>query len=157
MTLRRIAATRARHVEIVVDGCNPRTAAVLRQTARYVLDREGMTRGRLEIVAVADRTMRAAHGRWMGKKDSTDVLTFDLGDRRNRMVDAVIMICRDVARREARRRGTSMMSELQLYVTHGCLHLAGYDDRRSQESARMHRREDEVLSELRGEPVYARR
>lgn len=41
-----------------------------------------------------------------------------------------------------------MLAELSLYVAHGTLHLAGYDDRTPREFARMHRREDELLDEL---------
>jgi probable rRNA maturation factor len=107
----------------------------------------------MEIVVVDDRTMRAAHVRWKGSTASTDVLTFDLADARG--LDAVIMVCRDTARREAARRKSSALAELRLYVVHGCLHLAGYDDRRRADSLRMHRREDLLLTELGYGPTFA--
>lgn len=141
---------------IAVSGCGPRTASLLRRTARFVLTREGFDRGMLEITVVADREMREAHAQWKGDRSSTDVLTFDMGRSRGSEVDGLIMTCRDTARREARSRGTSLHLELQLYVVHGCLHLCGYDDRKRRDFLRMHRREDELLAELGCGPVFAR-
>jgi len=141
---------------ITVGGCGPRTASLLRRTARFVLTREGRDRGTLEITVVADRAMREAHAQWKGDGSSTDVLTFDMGKRRGPVVDGLIMTCRDTAQREARRRGTSLHLELKLYVVHGCLHLCGYDDRKRRDFLRMHQREDELLAALGCGPVFAR-
>lgn len=141
---------------ITISGCGPRTASLLRRTARFVLTRERLDRGTLEITVVADRAMREAHAQWKGDGSSTDVLTFDMGGSRGHAVDGLIMTCRDTARREAQRRGTSLHLELQLYVVHGCLHLCGYDDRKRRDFLRMHRREDELLAELGYGPVFAR-
>jgi probable rRNA maturation factor len=45
--------------------------------------------------------------------------------------------------------------ELCLYVTHGLLHLSGYDDHEPRASARMHRREDALLRRFGIGAVYA--
>lgn len=47
--------------------------------------------------------------------------------------------------RGTRHINRAAIAELALYVVHGVLHLAGYDDRRRTDFERMHRREDELL------------
>lgn len=142
----RSAAGRA-NIRITVSGCNSRIAAALRRAARHALVREAKLRATIEIAVIDDAAMRVAHRRWKNSSAATDVLSFDLSDDPRR-IEGVLMVCDDTARREARRRGNSILAELSLYVVHGTLHLAGHDDRKPRDFARMHRREDELLGEL---------
>jgi probable rRNA maturation factor len=52
----------------------------------------------------------------------------------------------DAARRQARKGGVPIATELDLLVTHGVLHAVGYDDRDPVEAGLMHAREREILS-----------
>jgi len=96
--------------------------------------------------------MSALHRRYLSRPGPTDVITFDLGSsRRAGYLDAEIVLCADVARRLSRARGGTLIdarAELALYLTHGLLHLSGYDDRTAQDSRRMHAREDALLQRL---------
>jgi rRNA maturation RNase YbeY len=56
-----------------------------------------------------------------------------------------IVIGADAARRQARRLRVPLPVELDLLVTHGTLHLVGYDDRDPLEADLMHRRERAIL------------
>ncbi len=56
-----------------------------------------------------------------------------------------IVISADTARRQARRLRVPLPLELDLLVTHGVLHLAGYDDRDPVEAELMHGRERQIL------------
>jgi probable rRNA maturation factor len=142
---------------ITVSGCDRRTAALIRRTARATLTAERIRRGRLDVSVVRAAEMRRAHRRWRGSAALTDVLSFDLRDRpETGCVDGQVIICGDVAQREARRRRLDPRAELLLYVVHGCLHLAGFDDSSRAGFARMHRREDELLSRLGWGAVFAR-
>ena len=89
---------------------------------------------------------------------ATDVLAFDLGtDRRRRYIEGEVVVCTDVARRRAAFRNRSLQAaraELALYLVHGILHLAGYDDRTRAGFRRMHAREDLLLCQLGLGPVY---
>jgi probable rRNA maturation factor len=119
-----------------------------------------MRAGRLDIAVVDEREMKRLHGKWMGKATATDVLTFDLKRRyddtpKRRNVEGQIVVCEDLARRRAREERGNWRDEVLLYVVHGCLHLCGYDDRTAGDAARMHRREDYILTKLgRGEVYY---
>ncbi|HQL55899.1 MAG TPA: rRNA maturation RNAse YbeY [Phycisphaerae bacterium] len=43
---------------------------------------------------------------------------------------------------------------MALYVVHGILHLAGYDDHTARDFERMHAREDQLLERLGLGPVF---
>ncbi len=133
---------------------------LLQRVATHIARAEGFTAGSLSIAVVGARAMSTLHERFMNIAGPTDVMTFDLDtDRAAGMLEAEIVVCADVAQRAARRRrnktgaqcGPSMAAaraELALYVTHGILHLAGYDDHDPADFARMHAREDELLTAL---------
>ena len=93
-------------------------------------------RGSVTIALVSDRRIRALNRRFRGIDRLTDVLTFPAGDGAP-APDAVgpkplgdIVIARDVARRQARRAGHAISTELRVLALHGLLHLLGYDHER---------------------------
>ena len=94
----------------------------------------------LSIVFVGTRRMRTINKKYLGHDYVTDVLTFDL-----RGGHAEIIICPQVACNNARSYNSSTEKEIILYVVHGILHLAGYDDRSPKDIARMRRMENEFL------------
>jgi len=117
---------------------------MLRRVARRVAAAEGFESGQLSVAIVGARRMANLHWQYLGVGGPTDVLTFDLGsDRRHGRLDGEIVLCADVARRQRAWR-----AELALYLVHGVLHLAGYDDRTPRAARRMHAREAELLREL---------
>jgi probable rRNA maturation factor len=120
---------------------------LLARVARLALRAQGFRRGQLSVAVVGARAMTTLHRRYLGLATPTDVLTFDLGgDVDAGRVEGEIVICADVARRCARpatRAGAR--AELALYVVHGILHLAGYDDHAATAARAMHAREDALL------------
>jgi len=84
--------------------------------------------------------MRAVNKKYLGHDYVTDVLTFDLGDGVSE-----IMVCPQVAAINARAHQNSPENEIILYVIHGILHLAGFDDRDPKDIRRMRRMEDKLL------------
>jgi probable rRNA maturation factor len=71
------------------------------------------------VVLVSDRKISAIHQQFMGIADPTDVITFQHGE---------IVISVETAARQAAEYRTNLLHELRLYIAHGLLHLAGYDD-----------------------------
>ncbi len=130
----------------------------IERSARAVSRAEGFSKGTLSITVVGAAAMSRIHREFLDKPGPTDAITFDLGSaRREKRLLGEIVVCADVARRAAgrsaplpRRRG-----ELMLYVVHGILHLAGYDDHTAAGFARMHAREDELLTQLGYGPVFS--
>lgn len=105
-------------------------------------------RGEVRVRVVRDEEMARIHLERMGVEGATDVLTFDMSEA-NGAVDADVLVCADVARREAAARGPgdamSAVRELALYIVHGALHCLGFDDHFEADAARMHAMEDAIL------------
>jgi probable rRNA maturation factor len=129
-----------------------------RAVAAALGDRLAQGGHELRVRIVGDAEMAAAHQRYSGVPGTTDVLTFDLTDGASAAtapLDADVLICLDEARRQSARRGIPIEHELTLYILHAALHCLGEDDRDAPAAARMHAREDAILTSLGLAPVYA--
>src|SRR5262249_62152199 len=91
-------------------------------------------------------------GAWRGVARRPDVLAFPLETPGPAALVGQVVISLDTASRQARRVGVPLAAELELLVTHGVLHLVGYDDRDPVEARLMHEREREILSTGRRRP-----
>lgn len=98
----------------------------------------------LAIVIVGDRAMRAYNKRFHHVSAPTDVLSFPsaMGDR----YLGDIIISYETAKSNARQAGWRVRDELQLLVTHGVLHLLGYDDTTPEAHKAMWKRQAEILN-----------
>ena len=107
-------------------------------------------------VAIVDAaTMSRLHEQFLGKRESTDVLSFEVErDAAGKIVEGEIVMCLPVAEEEARGRGHPVQHELLLYAVHGLLHLSGYDDVDEAASKRMHAMEDQILRRIKIGPVF---
>lgn len=118
----------------------------LARAARQALRAVGRAAGSVDITIVDDAEIRRLNARHRGIGRRTDVLAFPLEapDTPGQLVGQIV-ISAEAARRQARRVRVTAAVELDLLVTHGTLHLVGYDDRDPVEADLMHRREREIL------------
>ena len=72
----------------------------------------------------------------------TDVITFDLSEDATEMVMGEILICPEVAAKQAQEFETSWHEETVRYVIHGLLHLKGFDDLESEKRRIMKQHEN---------------
>ncbi len=111
--------------------------------------------GDVRIRIVGDEEMERAHRQYSNVPGTTDVLTFDLRDAAAGPLDTDLLVCVDEAGRAAAARWHPMRNELLLYALHGTLHCLGEDDHDDDACARMHAREDGLLSAIGVGAVYA--
>jgi probable rRNA maturation factor len=90
--------------------------------------RGGCPPGGLSVAFLGDPALAGLHGRFLGDPSATDVITF-AGDAANH-VAGEICVSVDAAVRHAGTAAARLSAEVTLYLIHGWLHLAGYDDRR---------------------------
>ena len=90
----------------------------------------------ISIVFTGQQRMRAMNKKFLGHDYATDVITFNHGE---------IIICPSVALANAKIHKNTLERELLLYVIHGLLHLAGYDDHKPKDIALMRKKEQELL------------
>ena len=108
----------------------------------------GRPAGVVEVTVVDDAQMRALNADWRGIRRRTDVLAFPLEapGEPSRLIGQIV-ISAQAAARQARRLRVPLAVELDLLVTHGTLHLVGWDDRDPVEADLMHRRERQILGD----------
>ena len=110
----------------------------------------------LSILLVDDGEMTAMNSRYRGKDVPTNVLSFPFLDGADASLSALpvkelgdIVISIDTAGREAAQYRQSVQDRITWLITHGLLHLMGYDHERSEtEAARMQEKETELVLRL---------
>lgn len=97
----------------------------------------------LSIVIVDDRAMKDYNRRFHHVNSATDVLSFAPALREEYLGDVIISY--DTAKENARNAGWTVSQELELLVTHGVLHLLGYDDTTVDTRDIMWRKQAEIM------------
>lgn len=99
----------------------------------------------LGVVLVNEAAIEQLHVQWMDEPGPTDVLSFPMDELRPGRVDAQtpagllgdIVICPQVAEAQAEAAGHDLAQEISVLLTHGMLHLLGYDHATPDEEAEM--------------------
>ena len=99
------------------------------------------------MAVVDDATIARLNEQFLQHEGPTDVLSFVL-EQAEGGLEGEVVVSAETALRTAPGFGWSAGEELLLYVIHGMLHLAGYDDATPAEKGVMRRREAEVLARL---------
>jgi|SRR5712691_308747 len=147
-------------IEVANESGTPVDEVGLVAVARHVLDELGVNPlAELSVLVVDGEAMTALHERWMGEPGPTDVLAFPMDELDNGRgaEDAEpepallgdVVLCPDVARRNARQAGHSLGDELYLLTAHGVLHLLGYDHGEPDEEREMFELQARLLSSWR--------
>ena len=104
--------------------------------------------GELSIALLDNREMTALHARFMDDPTPTDVLTFP-GDGTMAFAGE-ICVSAEQAVEVAAASGEDLSGEFNLYLVHGWLHLAGFEDHSEGGRQTMRREERELLRILDG-------
>lgn len=97
------------------------------------------------IIFVDEEPMTELHIKWMDEPGPTDVLSFPMDELRpgSDLVPSPegvlgdIVVCPQVAMRQAEIAGHSTINEILMLVTHGMLHLVGFDHAEPDEEKEM--------------------
>lgn len=100
-----------------------------------------------------DKNIQELNRRYLDKDRPTDVLAFAQDEEEEELLEGQTRLLGDVivsvetAKRQADERRKTLDDELDLLVSHGLLHLLGYDDTTDEERESMNRRVAEILGE----------
>lgn len=120
--------------------------AKLHRLAAYVFDALHVhPDAELAIVLVDEAAIEQLHVQWMDEPGPTDVLSFPMDELRPGSIDKPtpagllgdVVICPQVAEQQAKTAGHSTEQEILLLLTHGILHLLGFDHAEPAEEAEM--------------------
>jgi len=123
-----------RHPRLRVDT-RALVAAIAALDAHADRFQGGCPPGNLSIVFLTDPALARLHADFLADPSTTDVITFE-GDASFGSAGE-ICVSADTAAAYARQHGRDCSAELTLYVIHGWLHLAGYDDLQPARKRRM--------------------
>ena len=102
--------------------------------------------GALSLVFLTDSALAQLHADFLADPTTTDVITFE-GDPALGVAGEVCVSV-DTAAAYAKKHRRDFATELLLYVVHGWLHLAGYDDLQPAKKRVMRRAEARALALL---------
>jgi probable rRNA maturation factor len=159
--LRRAKATKPpsttvqRDIEISVRHRRLRCTRAVVKSLIHTLDaaaasfRGGCPAGTLSLAFLDDQGLAELHGRFLDDPSTTDVITFEGQALLAHAGEVCVSV--DTAERYACEHGRDFSTELSLYVVHGWLHLAGYDDLQPALKREMRRAESRALKLLEAE------
>jgi probable rRNA maturation factor len=143
------------------SGADVDTDAIL-AVARHALDEMGVNPlAELSVLLVDLAYMTELNHRWMGGDGPTDVLAFPMDEgsidhgpaEPNAAEPALlgdVVLCPEVAAKQAATAGHSAADELHLLTVHGVLHLLGYDHAEPDEEREMFALQAKLLEGWRG-------
>lgn len=99
--------------------------------------------GELSVAFVDDTTIARIHDDFMQDPSPTDVITFPADEAMATAGEIIVSV--DHARSRSEELREPFSRELSLYLVHGWLHLAGYDDRSEADRRNMRQAEQSAL------------
>ncbi len=125
---------------------------LLLKVARLALAHENVEDDvELSIALVDEDEIRGLNAHYRSKDSVTDVLSFETEEEEPGTSEyphllGDVVICPSVAARQAEEYGQSFEQEMALLLTHGILHLLGYDHQDDAEAEVMEGHEKEILA-----------
>jgi probable rRNA maturation factor len=126
--------------------------------SRFVLDQLRIhPAAELAVMLVDPGPMEELHQQWLDEPGATDVLSFPMdelrptpeGEEPSPGLLGDVVLCPDVARRQAAQAGHSFEDEIHLLTAHGILHLLGYDHADPEEEKEMFGLQKRLLDDWR--------
>ncbi|HBV58309.1 MAG TPA: rRNA maturation RNase YbeY [Candidatus Magasanikbacteria bacterium] len=118
----------------------------LKKVADYCLKKLAIKKD-ISIVLVTDKKIQELNKIYRKKNKVTDVLSF--GDWNDKDFLGEVIICLPQAKRQAKKYSTLLKQELTRLLTHGILHLAGFDHEKSKsEEKKMFKLQEEIIEKI---------
>jgi probable rRNA maturation factor len=145
-------------IEIANESGTPVDTDSVMGAARYALEQMGVNPlAELSILLVDIDYMTELNHRWMGGDGPTDVLAFPMdegsidhgpqeGSGGEPALLGDIVLCPEVAAKQAATAGHSAGNELHLLTVHGVLHILGYDHAEPDEEREMFELQSRLLA-----------
>jgi probable rRNA maturation factor len=123
----------------------------IRLLVKTILNSENAEEG-LDVIFVDDESMIRLNREFTRRDQTTDVLSFGMREGSSDPVEypnlGDVYVSLDQAKRQAEARQAGLEDEVALLVTHGVLHLLGYDHQEKSQKLIMRRKEQSYLKSL---------
>jgi len=102
----------------------------------------------INLVLISDAIITDIHNKYLHDNSPTDVISFDLSEDFEEYNEGEIYISIDRARAQAGEFAVTFKSEFYRLITHGILHLIGYDDLTEIDRQAMREQENKILKKF---------
>ncbi|MCW1249178.1 rRNA maturation RNase YbeY [Acaricomes phytoseiuli] len=145
------------------SGIEADSEAIVR-LSRYIFDALSLhPQTELSVLLVDEEAMERLHLEQLDEPGATDVISIPMDELRPGTATSPapqgllgdIVICPQVAQRQAAAGGHTTDDEILLLTTHGLLHLLGYDHETEAERDEMFALQRRLLSDFLGRPAPA--
>lgn len=142
------------------EQSEPVESEELRSLAELVMSEEGYPETtEVAILLVSENEMTQYNQRFLEREGPTDVLAFpveslipgvvpDLDPHGPPLIAGDVIIAPAYVRRQAESHDVAVEDEMALMVTHGILHLLGYDHETDEQANHMEQRERDLLAKV---------
>ncbi|MDY6826039.1 MAG: rRNA maturation RNase YbeY [Bacillota bacterium] len=135
------------------EGLSRKVTEKLLRVVNDLLAEHNLKGGETAVVIAGDSYLHDLNRRFRDRDAPTDVLSFSYFDAEENLDQGHeedfafgdIYISIDRAREQAEKAGHSLEKEILLLAIHGMLHLLGFDHEEEGDTARMRKKEQELL------------
>ncbi|WP_428897131.1 putative rRNA maturation factor [Parelusimicrobium proximum] len=128
---------------------NLRKTGLFKKCAEISLGKYSSLNGEVNIIFVSEKEILKINTEYLGHNYITDVISFNYPfDKKLGGSFGDVFICYKVAQKNAPIFGHSALEEMLMYVSHGCLHLAGMDDSTQKLRAAMDKKSLKIIEGL---------
>lgn len=128
----------------------------IRKRAKIILGVLGCEKASLSILITDDPSIQQINREWLGRDRPTDVIAFSQLEGQPAPTDFIgdVVVSLDTAADQANSLGHSLDHELDRLISHGILHIMGYDHvHGGRQAKKMREMEDRLISEIEKEPA----
>jgi rRNA maturation RNase YbeY len=118
-----------------------------REWIKEIITKENKNLGEINFVFCSDKILLKVNVKYLNHKFLTDVITFDLSEKVN-TISGDIYISINRVKENANSFQSNFLTELKRVMSHGLLHLIGYNDKTDEEKVIIRQKEDYYLSLL---------
>jgi len=138
-------------IQVVVKNLHSKKKVELEKIERLaekVLEGE-KNKQNVNIILTDDKYMARLNRKFLNKNRSTDVLSFGMREGKKLTPEPDVLgeiyVSLDRAEKQAKEYNQSLQKEVNLLVTHGLLHLLGYDHKKKEQKEKMRKKEEKYL------------
>ena len=133
----------------IIQDCDPSfnnpKFEVVKEIAESILKDKSIKNAHLSFVFCSDDLLSKLKKRYFGVNQLTDVITFDLSENTENLLEAEIYINLKRARINAKKYNQTFNDEVARLIIHGLLHLLGFNDQTFGDKVKMKKSEDQYL------------
>jgi probable rRNA maturation factor len=122
----------------------PISRSSIQALVSQVLTKEGTLLNSLDLNFVDSNEMRKINKNFLNHNYDTDVITFTYENEKDNL-EGEIVISSEKVKKNAKFYDVSNVQELKRVIIHGCLHLAGYNDKTKKQKEIINNKENFYL------------